>query len=85
MRESARVETRTSLRSSLPAPLRDALSQAVMEIGADGLVESWNASAESMFGRRPEDVIGLPLAGLRVLSQEPQDRSAIADGGSRTP
>ena len=77
MGERAPVDMRSGLPSPLPSPLLDALGHALLEIDADGLVASWNTAAESMFGRRREDVMGLPLADLGVLSPELQDWSAM--------
>ncbi len=57
----------------LPSSLLDALDQAVVEVGADGRVVSWNAVAETMFERPRADVIGLPLAALGLRSPDADD------------
>jgi PAS domain S-box-containing protein len=51
----------------LPEVLLDTLGEAVIGIAADGIVASWNAAAETVFGRSRESVVGTPLRDLGLL------------------
>ncbi|MEO6878782.1 MAG: PAS domain-containing protein, partial [Gemmatimonadaceae bacterium] len=58
----ARRSTEEQLR--LQAKLLDAVGQAVIAVDPHGIVEFWNAAAESLYGWTAAEAIGRPLADL---------------------
>jgi PAS domain-containing protein len=57
------------------AAIVDSSDDAIISKSLTGVVTSWNASAERMFGYRAEEMIGQPI--LRLLPEDRQDEERM--------
>lgn len=56
---------------ALPATAAEEIRVGVLQVDQDGLVTTWNADAELLFGHAAKDVVGRPLAELTAWPQTP--------------
>jgi PAS domain S-box-containing protein len=67
---------RTSQRAERAAAIVEASADAIVSVDAEGLVRTWNAAAQFLFGYKQADAIGRPIADL-IVPVDPTDRDAI--------
>ena len=57
------------------APIVESSQDAIFRKSLEGLIESWNSGAETMYGYRPEEIIGHPVSKLAP----PERKDEISD------
>jgi len=60
------------------AAIVESSSEAVVGVGASGLIESWNASAERLYGHRAQEAIGRPVTMLMAPELRADREHALA-------
>lgn len=76
--ERRRVEDALRESQDLLHTVMNSAKDAVIAIGEDGLITTFNAAAEKMFGRSEEEVLGQPLDLLMPEEFRPRHREFVA-------
>jgi PAS domain S-box-containing protein len=77
-REIGRIQASSR---ELPGPIADSSLDAIVGRDLDGIVRSWNARAQSIFGYRADEIIGTPVA--RLIPNDRKDEEDVLLGRLR--
>jgi PAS domain S-box-containing protein len=77
-REIGRIQASSR---ELPGPIVDSSLDAIVGRDLDGIVRSWNARAQSIFGYRADEIIGTPVA--RLIPNDRKDEEDVLLGRLR--
>jgi PAS domain S-box-containing protein len=87
--ERARRETRRSDEQRLQlAAIVESSGDAIVALGLDGVIQTWNRGAERLFGYPAEEVIGKPMTLLHAPGSQAEELALIArlaDGDAVAP
>lgn len=68
--EKEEVERAVRARERYLASITEASADAILSLGIDGRIRSWNRGASLLFGHAPQTMLGEPLAKLMVADEE---------------